>query len=380
MDDSFKVRVDKVFGSLTPSSSSLWSLTDEEIEKREWNRERGSIDRENNPCSSSLDGFFSNQRKSNSTILIHNKLNIDLDEEKGPGQSLDPDDVDVRSSIGLDSTLDNEEEEDEIDKVALGKEKDAEERLYMKDINDYGPYLNSHNIIPESFDEHASSRERDIRANVYAAKIRLKEDEKEAFGAADKKVAVPLIDDGSSKTLKSILKRKENKSQKRVRFDPDAARNHNDMPEMEEDSVMLYNKSKSRETDGGGRGGVPDYLQNPSRYTRYSFDSGNEVDENTNQQAFMDFLNTIKRPESEVEAADLPSVTFIPKKKASVGITTMKDDMSNKKPSSQALGIAVATEMEENEACAMEEDDVLPVETKSRKGGRRYRSKTHPDD
>lgn len=47
MEDSFRVRVDKVFGALggnTASSvgvsPSLWCLTDEEIERREWNRNK----------------------------------------------------------------------------------------------------------------------------------------------------------------------------------------------------------------------------------------------------------------------------------------------------------------------------------------------------
>jgi len=47
MEDSFKVRVERAFGSLSspcsaPLSSSLWCLTDEELEKRPWNRESES--------------------------------------------------------------------------------------------------------------------------------------------------------------------------------------------------------------------------------------------------------------------------------------------------------------------------------------------------
>lgn len=47
MEDTFRVRVDKVFGALggdAPSSvgvtPALWRLTDEEIERREWNRNK----------------------------------------------------------------------------------------------------------------------------------------------------------------------------------------------------------------------------------------------------------------------------------------------------------------------------------------------------
>ncbi|GKG17630.1 nonsense-mediated mRNA decay protein 2-like protein isoform X1, partial [Tanacetum coccineum] len=39
---------------------------------------------------------------------------------------------------------------------------------------------------------------------------------------------------------------------------------------------------------------VPDHVLNPSRYTHYTFDSDEEVDEESNRKACMDFLNTLK--------------------------------------------------------------------------------------
>lgn len=136
MEDSFSVRVDKTFGFLAGSSasvpssslSSLWSLTGEEIEKREWNRDKGSPETELRPCK---DDFFG-------TGLEKDLLDLDNDddvEEEDEGveeqqqlrssssQSAKPnhkpmpkpmpDDYneeqwEIKSSIGLDCTLDHE--------------------------------------------------------------------------------------------------------------------------------------------------------------------------------------------------------------------------------------------------------------------------------
>lgn len=136
MEDSFSVRVDKTFGFLAGSSasvpssslSSLWSLTGEEIEKREWNRDKGSPEPEPElefrPCK---DDFFG-------TGLEKDLLDLDNDddvEEEDEGveeqqqlrssstQSAKPmpkpmpDDYneeqwEIKSSIGLDCTLDHE--------------------------------------------------------------------------------------------------------------------------------------------------------------------------------------------------------------------------------------------------------------------------------
>jgi len=64
-----------------------------------------------------------------------------------------------------------QEEEDGYDKLAVGREK-AGERLYMRDIADYGIDVDSCNELPDSFEEV----DRDPRANHLAAKIRLEED------------------------------------------------------------------------------------------------------------------------------------------------------------------------------------------------------------
>ncbi|KAF3662646.1 hypothetical protein FXO38_11061 [Capsicum annuum] len=110
-DDSFRARVHKVFGSLSSSSSppspsaSVWYLTDEDVEKKEWNRsalKQGKDDDDHNLCSSSYDGLFKQKRR-NMTQGLESVIE-DLNDD---GSDLN-DVWEIRSSIGLDSTLDNE--------------------------------------------------------------------------------------------------------------------------------------------------------------------------------------------------------------------------------------------------------------------------------
>ena len=133
MEDSFRVRVDRIFGSLASSSSSslspcanlssLWSLTDDEVEKREWNREKDIPETEITSYPSNLDGFFGKQR---SSVDLRKRIEQDIEdlvdddddegETRGRGsssRSVKPDDHndeewEIRSSIGLDCALDNE--------------------------------------------------------------------------------------------------------------------------------------------------------------------------------------------------------------------------------------------------------------------------------
>lgn len=109
MDQSFNDRVDKVFGSISSSSSTPWSLTDAQVERRVWNRHKADNkddDDDETLVSSSFDNLFngrSNRRKS---------LDEDDDEDVGGDDAFetenDVDEWDIRSSIGLDSTLDKE--------------------------------------------------------------------------------------------------------------------------------------------------------------------------------------------------------------------------------------------------------------------------------
>ncbi|VFQ62180.1 unnamed protein product [Cuscuta campestris] len=68
---TFRAGVHKVFRSLSSSllpisavSKPLWSLTDDEVEKRDWNRSKSKLgqDNDNTICSSSFDGLFKRNR------------------------------------------------------------------------------------------------------------------------------------------------------------------------------------------------------------------------------------------------------------------------------------------------------------------------------
>ncbi|KAL7181871.1 hypothetical protein ACSBR1_040727 [Camellia fascicularis] len=58
MDNTFRARVQKIFGSLSSSSlSPPWCLTDGEVEKREWRRPSSAKDNDQTPISLSFDGL-----------------------------------------------------------------------------------------------------------------------------------------------------------------------------------------------------------------------------------------------------------------------------------------------------------------------------------
>ncbi|KAF3488414.1 hypothetical protein F2Q69_00054882 [Brassica cretica] len=174
--EDFQSRVERIFGSLAFSRStssttstssapplrqtqwgSVWSLSGAEVEKLEWKREQlASYDREEMPCASSFDEILRQQRISSTDRKEGEEGG---DEDFGD----EDDDGSIRASMGLDRTLDDEDEEDEYDKVALGKE-DGGKCVSMEDA-----------IL-----RPCGVRIRDPRANHAAAKMRLKEDELEA--------------------------------------------------------------------------------------------------------------------------------------------------------------------------------------------------------
>ena len=303
-----------------------------------------------------------------------------------------------------------QEEEDEYDKVAEGRE-NAGERLYMKDVTDQGSYLNFNNVISKSLHD-----DRDPRANHLAAKIRLQEDQVEVQTLNSQSVCDKAIEcqakassecDGGQ--LKSILKRKQNnsdfKSCKRVRFEPGCGTVHKEEASVEIQDISISTSSANdlASEDGSftiqNAPGVPDYLRNPSKYTRYSFDSSTEVEEKSNTQASMDFLKLVKHSkstESEPEDAssDLPrSVTFIPKKKADEIKAVTSDSIVKQDKGHHTdhyvnapnftIGIA-SRESQDSEAGAMEENEpernVLDRNNSLRKPARRYRTKSSMDD
>lgn len=319
MVDSFSERVAKVFGSLPSSNSrssrsstgSPWSLTGDEVEKREWRRDKaGTTDRDDDttPCSSSFDGLSKRDRRNSRS---HRKtLEDDLDDlsddedcdvELGGDSSnksvdgADSDEWNIRSSIGLDRTLDNEEEEDEYDRVALGRE-NAGEFLYVKDAITSGSFLSSNNVL-----NSLQVASRDARANRSAARLKLIEDD--VLSEDEDGIETIPYDVRASKDSekpKSILKRKQKEivptSQKRVKFNS---------------NCKTVCKVETAQEDPR----VPDYLLNPSRYTRYNFNSP-EVEEDSNDQAYTSFLEVVKNLKPKESSDDDVSkpVMFIPKK------------------------------------------------------------------
>jgi hypothetical protein len=141
MEESFESRVKRLFGShlfdKVPSSSfsdKAWSVASGDVERHQWDRSSAreenesasafAVDRNEIPCSSAFydpDGCLADmkRKKKREENPRNEKDQIDADidelddeeeERKGRGgqEEGDEDEKDVRSSIGLDPTLDNE--------------------------------------------------------------------------------------------------------------------------------------------------------------------------------------------------------------------------------------------------------------------------------
>ncbi|KAL1207057.1 hypothetical protein V5N11_022454 [Cardamine amara subsp. amara] len=392
-DEDFQSRVSRIFGSLAfsrssfsnlstssaPSSrqqsGSVWSLSDTDVEKREWKRD--SYDRDEIPCASSFDELLRQQRSSSTARkpLEDDLKDIDCGEDD---RGEDFDDVwSIRASMGLDRTLDDEAEEDEYDKVALGAENGGESSS-MRDV----------------LSKPSGGRIRDPRANHIAAKIRLKEDQIEAskfssFGDHISKSKEPPQSEESSKAVppKPILKRKENssdseaKTSKRVRFDC-VSEETSKKPE-DTCSASASSKSISHQSKSGAR--VPDYLLNPSRYTRYSFDPSCELNEKSPTQEDMDIPKAVDGLKTS-EAESFKKVSFIPPQKKTKDI---REDSSNCCETKPILAGEVAEDerpspTEDERPSATEDGDTELGESESctsfKRNGRQYRAKRSLDE
>lgn len=282
----------------------------------------------------------------------------------------------------------------------------------MKDVKfaDYGIHENEYGQLPNTF----RAAIKDPRANHDAAKLRLKEDA-EAAGDLDSlqlsdKSAVMNVKTEDVKTggldgdnPKPILKKRENqidsRSQKRVRFAFDPAssiRAH----ENQQLSVASDLASEPRASDDGEMpkqaydlsqpSGVPDYLINPSKYTHYTFDSSDDMNDQSNRTAFMDFFNSLRKgntnPSLDDTSAEIPkSIVFTPRKKPEHDSMAKRSESEHSRDNlkNKSWPVAIAAEdTQESEVSAMEEDEPSPpVEMVSfRKPGRKYRTRTVNDD
>ncbi|CAL9749838.1 unnamed protein product [Musa acuminata subsp. burmannicoides] len=438
MDDSFDARVKRLFGSrlfeTVPDSNfpeSSWSVVGGEVERQRWNRESGDgRDREGDPCASAFEegGCFAKKMKS-ARRDRERRFEDDLDEvdddeedEEGGGGEYDLEDDgdreerEIRASVGLDPTLDYEEEEDEYDRRALNDDNTGD-RVYMRDVKDHGPHLNFHTVVPDFID--ASSEEthdfsRDPRADHFAAGVRLKEDKKavenghSSLTRIDEEHPEQLpIKIADAINLKPILKRKESqvdpKPKKRVRFNPGCEGDQLKIIEEHKDSHMVpqvvergYGPAVTRETNSDLSEisqGIPDYLRNPSKYTCYTLDWSDKDDDETNKQAFEDFSNLVKRSNLDQMSLEIPveipkSITFTPQRKPrdAMSIDTGSRDIhedSVNEPDVSACSTGIAAGYSpENDVHEMEEDgtSVAEVSIRPRRAGRNYRSKSSSDD
>ncbi|XP_033514682.1 uncharacterized protein [Nicotiana tomentosiformis] len=348
MDDSFRVRVDKVFGSLTstaPSSnlSSLWCLTDDEIHKREWDRDSPSrelLDFDSKPCPPHIDGFFAKPHLQ--TLDFPKQLQSDLEELSDGQEEPDADEPDIRSCIGLDSTLDYEEEEDEFDKVAVGREKQQpSDRLYLRDVSDYGIPTDTYNELPLTLEEV----ERDPRANHLAAKLRLQEDAAEA-----------------------------------------AALREAHFTSMPPPKVFRFNEDSNLPPDSS----VPDYIRNPSKYTCYALDASDNMDEASNRKAYMDFFSLMKKraqleDDSATNFQKFPTFNPRMKQQEPAGPSTKQPAKAEQMQVRKAIPLSIiAVESDNAQVSALEEDEWYNASHRARPGSlqkhsRRYRTRAIMD-
>lgn len=181
--------------------------------------------------------------------------------------------------------------------------------------------------------------------------------------------------------LKPILKRKENqadsKLQKRVRFSSDIG--NENRSGGDKDSVMETSSPDEHiVVQPDYPSGIPDYMRNPTKYTRYAFDSG-EVDEESNRKAYMDFLNMIRRRDEPLidPMVELPkSVAFVPKKKPTA---ESKAENVDKTCEGRRGAIAVVDTIEDGTVSAMEEGEPEAALNVIRKPGRQYRTRAMED-
>uniref|UniRef100_A0A2P2J1W2 Uncharacterized protein MANES_08G101800 n=1 Tax=Rhizophora mucronata TaxID=61149 RepID=A0A2P2J1W2_RHIMU len=249
---------------------------------------------------------------------------------------------------------------------------------------------------------------RDQHANYLAAKIRLQEDEAEAQ-------KLNSVHDGDVNVnqlhlkavdeivpLRSILKRKDNSSDvkpcKRVRFEPSCAAAHEEEASEKIQGISMGTTSVHESMSSQNASGLPDYLQNPSKYTRYSFGLSCEVDDTSNAQAFMNIFKSMKNSQFSESASQLEdasavlpkSVIFIPKKKPGEAEVVNHSSEFKQENVDQSLhqrgfpvGIA-ARESQGSEVDKVEEDvsepNVVGKSTNSPKPGRRYQIKSSSND
>jgi hypothetical protein len=300
-----------------------------------------------------------------------------------------------------------QEEEDKYDREAFGRE-DAADRVYMHDIMDDGINMSINSIVPDLLDdsiEEVYRFSKDPRADIRAASARLREEDGSAkdgdshYAAQAKDlptVGMQTKNVVEDVNVKPILKRKEEqadlKPRKRVRFDASVKDPESDTFQHDEDSPMVP-QSMDVVTEKGNMStpsqspAVPDYVMNPSKYTRYTLDVP-ESNDASNRRALADLHDLLGKSDSDKIHSETPvdipsSVTFIPRKK-SVDAMAVDEGSRTSESNSSVIGM-VAGASDETDQCEMDEDDsrasaTPQMPTNFKASSRRYRSSRTEDN
>lgn len=241
---------------------------------------------------------------------------------EGGNGSLDPSKEDddeerqVREMVGMDCTLDFEDEEDEYDKVAAGTE-GIDDRLFMSQVCNFGSSRQQLNPLPTSFVEMRQAN-RDRRADQKAALARLQEDDRLAAAKVSAQTvksnfaedqparqnnggeAMDIDGDHGHKeepmeefknenlnpgsSLVSGVKKR--KSSKRVRFSLDEDKSDAAASPVIASPFVEANPMPDVQSTANRYSKVPDYVKNPSKYLHYTLDWGEEDEEQANLAAF----------------------------------------------------------------------------------------------
>jgi hypothetical protein len=277
----------------------------------------------------------------------------------------------------------------------------------MSEIMDDGINMSINTVVPDLLDDGIDEicrLSKDPRADLGAASARLREDNGSGKGGPHLTTQIkecPTVGMQAMKTqdtgVKPILKRKEeqgdSKPRKRVRFNADVKDQAAELSEHDEDSPMVPQSmdvvtSKDNSSTASQSPGVPDYVRNPAKYTRYTLDTPETTDE-SNRRALADLHNLFGRSDPSKMQSESPieipsSVTFIPRKKPIDAMVVDEGPKSSDANSSLITPAAVASDGADQ--CEMDEDDPKAspppplIQTNSKMNSRRYRSSRADDE
>lgn len=312
--ESFANRVDKIFGSLGSGMLSSWRVSDQQERMKVPSSPK--IEEEEAEAvvlgvgGQATSSFCSSEYQLHGPEEDFDGMDVEDDAEEEGRQ--------MRRMVGLDATLDFEDEEDEFDKAALGREGNVE-RLYMREIREVDRNLGISSSLPLSFYD-LKTAPRDPRANHLAARARLEEDAREAAAATVErkskeeamktdhtKVAdgdpgcVRAIDDVASGVkrrnesrmdgaISQHLANIEGKSKpyKRVRFALDLQ----EPGDQGKDAQVVSTRPKAHSYHASQ---LPDYVRNPSKYTHYTLDWSVEDNERSNMEAITACTESLRK-------------------------------------------------------------------------------------